>query len=167
MGLRLRPSLCHFKSQWLRHVPPSVTVKILSSVHRMYFYILYVSQKINIFSQYSSKWSVFHNRVRLCLLRGTSLIFKYNSVYSWLRRVIAGFSLRRPRFDPRSVHVRVVVEKVTLGWGFLRVLRFSLSALFHISSILVLFCMLLVKEGQMVLVWELSKQECFSKIREQ
>lgn len=108
----------------------------------------------------------FHNRVWLCLLRGTSFIFKYNSIYSWLRRLVAGVSPRRPRFDPSSIHVRVV-EKKTLEQGFLRVPLFSLSSSFHISSILVLFCMMLLQEGQMSFAWEPSKKECFSKIREQ
>jgi hypothetical protein len=158
MGLSLGPSLCHFKSQWLLHVPPSVTVKILCSVHRIYFYILYGSQNEQRFP-YAAVRSVFHNRV--CLLRGTSLIFKYNSFYSWLRWLVAGFSPRRPRFDPSLVNVRVVVEKVTLGRGFLRVPRFSLSASFRLSSLL--FSMLLLKEGQIALAWEPPKRNAFRK----
>ena len=39
--------------------------------------------------------------------------------------VSRGLSPRRPRFDPGSVHVGFVVDKVELGQGFLRVLRFS------------------------------------------
>ena len=35
------------------------------------------------------------------------------------------FSARKPGFDPRSVHVRFVVDKVALGQVFPRVLRFS------------------------------------------
>jgi hypothetical protein len=35
------------------------------------------------------------------------------------------FSPRNPGFDPRSVHVRFVVDKVALGQVFPRVLRFS------------------------------------------
>jgi hypothetical protein len=34
-------------------------------------------------------------------------------------------SPRRPRFDPRSVHVGFMVDKVALGQVFLRVFRFS------------------------------------------
>jgi hypothetical protein len=33
----------------------------------------------------------------------------------WLRRLVAGLSPRRPGFDPGSVHVRFVVDKVALG----------------------------------------------------
>jgi hypothetical protein len=43
----------------------------------------------------------------------------------WLRRLVAGLLPRRPGFDPGSVHVRFVVEKVALGQVFPRVLRFS------------------------------------------
>ena len=39
----------------------------------------------------------------------------------WLRRLVAGFSPRRPGFDPVSVHVGFVVDKVALGRVFLRV----------------------------------------------
>jgi hypothetical protein len=43
----------------------------------------------------------------------------------WLRRLVACLSPRRPEFDPGSVHVGFVVDKVALGPVFLRVLRFS------------------------------------------
>ena len=44
----------------------------------------------------------------------------------WLRRLVAaGLSQRRSGFDPGSVHVGFVVDKVALGQVFLRVLRFS------------------------------------------
>jgi hypothetical protein len=43
----------------------------------------------------------------------------------WLRRLVAGLSPRRPGFDPKSVQVGYVVDKVALGQVFLRVLQFS------------------------------------------
>jgi hypothetical protein len=43
----------------------------------------------------------------------------------WLRRLVAGFPPRRPGFDPGSVQVGFVVDKVALGKVFSRVLRFS------------------------------------------
>jgi hypothetical protein len=43
----------------------------------------------------------------------------------WLRRLAAGLPPRRPGFDPGSVHVGFVVDKVARGQVFLRVLRFS------------------------------------------
>jgi hypothetical protein len=41
-----------------------------------------------------------------------------------LRRLVAGLSPRRPGFDPGSVHVGFVVDKVALGQVFSRLLRF-------------------------------------------
>jgi hypothetical protein len=43
----------------------------------------------------------------------------------WLRRLVAGLAQRRPGFDPGSVHVRFVVDRVALEEVFPRVLRFS------------------------------------------
>jgi hypothetical protein len=43
----------------------------------------------------------------------------------WLRRLVAGLSPRRPGFNPGSVNVGFVVDKVALGQVFPRVLRFS------------------------------------------
>ena len=43
----------------------------------------------------------------------------------WLRRLVAGLPPQRPGFDPGSVHVGFVVDKVALGQVFPRVLRFS------------------------------------------
>jgi hypothetical protein len=43
----------------------------------------------------------------------------------WLRGLVAGFSPRRPWFDPGSVHVGFVVNKVVLEQDFPRVLWFS------------------------------------------
>jgi hypothetical protein len=36
----------------------------------------------------------------------------------WLRQLVAGISLCRPRFMPRSIHVGFVVDKVALGQVF-------------------------------------------------
>jgi hypothetical protein len=48
-----------------------------------------------------------------------------NEVVPWLRRLVTGLSPRRPGFDPGSVHVGFVVNKVALGQVFPRVIRFS------------------------------------------
>jgi hypothetical protein len=45
----------------------------------------------------------------------------------WLRRLVAGLSLLRPGFDPGSVNLGFVVDKVALGQVFLRVVGFPLS----------------------------------------
>jgi hypothetical protein len=42
----------------------------------------------------------------------------------WLRRLVAGLPPRRPGFDPESVHVGFVVDKVAQGQVVPRVLRF-------------------------------------------
>ena len=42
-----------------------------------------------------------------------------------LRWLVAGPQPRRPGFDPRSVQVGFVMDKVALGQGFPQVLRFS------------------------------------------
>jgi hypothetical protein len=39
--------------------------------------------------------------------------------------VVTSLSLRKPGFEPKSVHIGFVVEKVALGQVFLRILRFS------------------------------------------
>jgi hypothetical protein len=51
------------------------------------------------------------------------------------RRFVAGLSLRRPWFDPGSVHVGFVVDRVALRQVFLRVVGFFLSISFHWCSI--------------------------------
>jgi hypothetical protein len=43
----------------------------------------------------------------------------------WLRSLVAGLSPRRPGFEPGSIHVGFMVNKVEMGQVFLRVLRFS------------------------------------------
>jgi len=44
----------------------------------------------------------------------------------WFRWLAASLLLRRTGFDPRSIHVRFVVDKVTLGQVILWILQFSL-----------------------------------------
>ena len=43
----------------------------------------------------------------------------------YIIKVFAGLSPQRPELDPRSVHVRFVVEKVSLGRICIKVLLFS------------------------------------------
>ena len=56
------------------------------------------------------------------------LILVFRAV-PWFRRSVACLSPLRSGFDPRPVSARVVVEKVALGQGFLRALRFSLISI--------------------------------------
>jgi hypothetical protein len=56
------------------------------------------------------------------------------SVPAVLRRLVAGFPPLRPGFKPRSCYVRYMVDKVALGAGFLRVLRFPLPILIPLNA---------------------------------
>jgi hypothetical protein len=49
----------------------------------------------------------------------------------YLRRLVAGFPPRRPGFDPRSNHVRFVVNKVALEQVFFQYLGFTCWFSFH------------------------------------
>jgi hypothetical protein len=44
--------------------------------------------------------------------------FSWTAGFNWLRRSVAGLSLRSLVFDPRSVHVTFAVDDVALGQGF-------------------------------------------------
>jgi hypothetical protein len=52
----------------------------------------------------------------------------------WLRWLVAGLSPRRPGFEPGSIHVGFVVDKVALGQVFSEVFGFTLSISFHRRS---------------------------------
>jgi hypothetical protein len=56
---------------------------------------------------------------------GAKALLRYLQAVPWLRRLVADLSPRRPGFDPGSVHVGIVMDKVALGQVFHRVLRFS------------------------------------------
>jgi hypothetical protein len=64
-----------------------------------------------------------------------SVTVKCTNCITRLRRLVAGLSSRRPGFDPGSVHVGFVVNKVALGQGFPRVLCFYPVNSFHRCSI--------------------------------
>jgi hypothetical protein len=74
-----------------------------------------------LFSTRPVERSAFHKRVQV---EGNSNAVRYTNS-SWLRRLVACLLPRRPGFDPGSVHVGFVVDKVALGQVFPRVLRFS------------------------------------------
>jgi hypothetical protein len=61
-----------------------------------------------------------HTRIPLNLMYSKSVFG-----LPWLRRLVAGLSPRRRGFDPGSVQVGFLVDKVALGQVFPRVLRFS------------------------------------------
>jgi hypothetical protein len=49
----------------------------------------------------------------------------------WLRRLVTGFPLRRPGFEPRSGHVGFVVDKVALVQVFSEYFGFPCQFSFH------------------------------------
>lgn len=84
-----------------------------------------------------------------------------------VRRLVAGLSLWRPEFDPRSVYVRFLVDQMKLGqvsFSFLRKFLFSIVSivppmLFTLSFIYTL----LLPEEQKEDAWEPSHKQCSSK----
>ena len=56
----------------------------------------------------------------LYIIQVSVLIFAFKTE-PCLRRLVAGLSARKPGFDPRSVHVRFIVDKVANGTGFFQV----------------------------------------------
>ena len=73
------------------------------------------------------------NTTIMTILNGTSInhlnshcyYVHYHRAVSWLRRLVAVLPTRRPEFDPASVDVGFLVDKVALGQVFPHVLRFS------------------------------------------
>jgi hypothetical protein len=65
--------------------------------------------------------------VTACLLVNSN---RHVLAVPWLRRLAAGLPPRRPGFDPGSVHVGFMVDRLALGQVFPRGLRFS-----HVSFI--------------------------------
>jgi hypothetical protein len=115
-------------------------------------YFIMKGVKLKCVLQRTSQFSVTEHcsRLTLCIrpsnlnkvIRGTSQSLQVSSgivaqikAVPWLSRLVAGLSPRRPGFDPGSVHVRFVVDKVALGQVFLRVVGFPLSISFHWCSI--------------------------------
>jgi hypothetical protein len=56
-----------------------------------------------------------------------------NSVMTvaWLRRLVTGFPLRRPGFEPRSGNVGIVVDKMALGYEYCKYFGFPCQFSFH------------------------------------
>jgi hypothetical protein len=75
----------------------------------------------------------------------------------WLRLLMAGLSLRRPGFGPRSVHGRFVIDTVALE-EVLPVLRyFSVSI---IPPVVIFIFTLLLPEGRTGDAWISSTEQC-------
>jgi hypothetical protein len=83
--------------------------------------------------------TVDEHRVSSCAWRTLNIkcvmywLLKYILVMPWLRWLVAGLSLRRPRFVPGTVHVGFVVDRVAVGQVFLWVSVLP-SVSFHCGS---------------------------------
>ena len=105
----------HFK----RNLPQDLTSRSpVFCPHTAFLCFVLFSEQTAILYLHCINWLVFYSRDGQCLLCGPNWIFKCNTRYFWSL-------MRRPGFDPRPVHARFVVDKVTLGQDFLRVLRVS------------------------------------------
>jgi hypothetical protein len=67
--------------------------------------------------------SMFTARYKLNLQIQFRLTFALENV-PWLRWLVANLLKRNPQLNPRSFHVRFVVDRVAMGQDFLRLLRF-------------------------------------------
>ena len=96
--------------------------------HSVFMCFVWIWEQTAIISLYNLNWLVFVTDGE-CLLSGTDWISLSLYIYipgwyfscslsvslavSWIRQLLASFSLRRSLFNPRSVHTEFVVGKVT------------------------------------------------------
>ena len=85
-----------------------------------------------------------------------TILMRLTSSFSGLCHgsIVASLSPRRPEFDPRSVRVIFVVDRVSLGQVALPVLQFPLSVSFHQCSIIFCILMLLLPRAEAGEAWE-------------
>jgi hypothetical protein len=95
-------------------------------------------------------------------------MLKYNEGYYYssitmlcLWRLFVSLLARRPGFDPTSVHVRFVVDKVTLAQYFYEYFRFPLSVTFYQFSVLLFIHMMLLPDGQSGEDWKATNKQCY------
>jgi prolyl oligopeptidase PreP (S9A serine peptidase family) len=69
--------------------------------HSIFVCFVWITEQVAIISLCSTDWLVFYNRDGVCLLRGSSRVFKH--VSGPFKRLVAAFS--KSGFDPVSVHV--------------------------------------------------------------
>jgi hypothetical protein len=103
--------------------------------HSVFMCFVWISEQTAIISLYSIDWLVFltemecvYRAVRnesLCIIQVNFLLYK---AMSSLRRLVSSLSSRRTMFDPKSVHLGFVVDRVTLEQVFLGILKFPLFA---------------------------------------
>jgi hypothetical protein len=76
---------------------------------------------------------------------------------SWLRRLVIGILQPRHEIDSRSFHMGILMDKVTLGQAFSRVLRVSPLCVVLTMLHTYLHLKFLVPEGQSGEAWEPSR----------
>ena len=127
----------HSQLYVLRTAPHTVPTFHL---HKVFMCIVWFLQPKPTVSQTFTEWCLYTSRTSFCTLRKEFLRIIYINFNTqgrtMARRFVAGLSRRRLGFDPRSVHVRLMVDIVALGQVFLRVLRYSpvtiILPIFHI-----------------------------------
>jgi hypothetical protein len=111
-----------------------------SCPHSVFMCFVWMWEQTAIISLYSINWLVFITETECvyCAVRAESLnIIQVDLsllVVLWLKLLVAGLSPRRPGFDPWSVHVRFVFDRVQI---FSQYFKVSLSVSFYHCSILI------------------------------
>ena len=110
--------------------------KIIHSSYKISFHVLYSSQeKQRLFpcgtltDCFVTDWTCVHCAVRVESLNKIVVNFVCKKAVWWLRRLVASLSVRKPGFGPRWDYASFVVNKVALGFIFLRVLRIFYKAI--------------------------------------
>jgi hypothetical protein len=138
--------------------------------HSVFTCFVWISEQTAIISLYSINWLVFITDtecVYWAVRTGSSNISQVNFVKGRaLPQAVSRRPLPRSGFDPGSVHVIFMADKVAPRQGFLTIVRFCLSVSFHQFSIFTFLYMLPLPEGQTGEAWEPSKKQAFSGIGE-
>jgi hypothetical protein len=111
---------------------------------------------------FTAETDCVYRAVRIESLNIIHVHFRFQRAVPRLRRLVAGLLLRRPWFDPRSVSVRFVVDKVALVQVFLQVLRFYVSGSFHQCSVHIFSYTLPLPERQTGEAWQPSPKRRLS-----
>ena len=108
--------------------------------HNVFMCFVWIWEQTAIISLYNINWLVFINE-KVCLLRGTGweselyiVTALWRQAMPRLRPLITGLSPRRTEFDCRSVHVSLVVLKMTPWQVFFWILLFSTNTPHSSSS---------------------------------
>jgi hypothetical protein len=121
----------------------------------------HLQYQMSVYEQWNIKyWKGIH--------RGTILAFTWRH-YATARQSVIGLSPQRLKFDPRTVHVQFVVDKMALRQVLLQVLQFPLSIQFHkcfYTNISFIYHQLYIMLNKMLecLKWLRKPQKTWAKI---